>query len=361
VADDPESKTEEPTPGKLSKAREKGDVAKSQDLPALASLAAVVSVVAAGGTWFSTNMAMGLLPFIAHPQDMDLEGHGAISVARHAAAVAAPLMVTVLICAGLAGVGGNLMQTGFLFTPDKLKPDFKKVSPLGGLKRMFGLDSLVNFLKSVVKIAMVGILAWTVMKPHIHELQMLSSLDATAILPLCVTILRKLIFAVLCLLLAVAGADWLWQRHSFMKKMRMSKEEVKEDHKQSEGDPHVKAKRRQIQVQRSRMRMMQRVPEATVVIMNPTHYAVALHYEEGEASAPQCVAKGLDALALKIRSVAEEAGVPVIEDPPLARALYAAVEVDDYIPPAHYEAVAKVIGFILQQAERRRPAKPLPA
>jgi flagellar biosynthesis protein FlhB len=361
MADDPESKTEEPTPGKLSKAREKGDVAKSQDLPALASLAAVVSVVAAGGTWFSTKMAMGLLPFIAHPQDMDLAGHGAIDVARHAAAVAAPLMIAVLVCAALAGVGGNLMQTGFLFTPDKLKPDFQKVSPMAGLKRMFGLDSLVNFLKSVVKIGMVGVLAWTVMKPHIRELQMLSSLDAAAILPLCVTILRKLVFAVLCLLLVIAGADWLWQRHSFMKKMRMSKEELKEDHKQSEGDPHVKAKRRQIQIQRSRMRMMQRVPEATVVIMNPTHYAVALFYAEGEASAPQCVAKGLDALALKIRSVAEEAGVPVIEDPPLARALYAAVEIDDYIPPAHYEAVAKIIGFILQQAERRRPAKPLPA
>jgi flagellar biosynthetic protein FlhB len=163
---------------------------------------------------------------------------------------------------------------------------------------------------------------------------------------------------VIALLLAVAGADWLWQRQRFMARMRMTKEEVKEDFKQSEGDPHVKAKQRQKRVEVARRRMMQAVPTATVVIMNPTHYAVALKYEQGEDAAPVCVAKGLDSLALKIRAIAEEAKVPVIEDPPLARALYAAVEVDEMIPPAHYEAVAKIIGFILGVG-RRATAKAL--
>jgi flagellar biosynthetic protein FlhB len=137
-----------------------------------------------------------------------------------------------------------------------------------------------------------------------------------------------------------------------MARMRMSKEELKEDFKQSEGDPHVKARQKQIRATRARQRMMQQVPKATVVVMNPTHYAVALKYEQGEDEAPLCVAKGLDSLALKIRGIAEEAGVPIIEDPPLARALYAAVEVDEMIPPAHYEAVAKIIGFILSGGKK---------
>jgi flagellar biosynthesis protein FlhB len=147
--------------------------------------------------------------------------------------------------------------------------------------------------------------------------------------------------------------DWLWQRQRFLVRMRMTKEEVKEEFKNSEGDPHVKARQRQIRFERAKRRMMQAVPQATVVVMNPTHYAVALKYEQGETAAPTCVAKGLDSLALKIRAIAEEAGVPVIEDPPLARALYAAVDIDEMIPPAHFEAVAKIIGFILGAGKRR--------
>jgi len=162
---------------------------------------------------------------------------------------------------------------------------------------------------------------------------------------------------VAALTLCVAGADWLIQRQRFMARMRMTREELKEDYKQSEGDPHVRARQKQIRHERARRRMMQAVPDATVVIMNPTHYAVALKYEQGEDGAPLCVAKGLDSLALKIREIAEEAGVPVIEDPPLARALYAAVEIDDMIPPAHYEAVAKIIGFIMAAGRRRSPVR----
>ena len=160
-------------------------------------------------------------------------------------------------------------------------------------------------------------------------------------------VLKRLVFAVAAFLLVVAGADWLWQRQRFMARMRMTKEELKEDFKQSEGDPHIKARQKQLRNERARRRMIQAVPEATVVVMNPTHYAVALKYDAGETPAPMCVAKGLDTLALKIREVAEANGVPVIEDPPLARALYATVEVDEVIPPAHYEAVAKIIGFIM--------------
>jgi flagellar biosynthetic protein FlhB len=163
--------------------------------------------------------------------------------------------------------------------------------------------------------------------------------------------------AVIALLATGAALDFIWQRQRFMTRMKMTKEELKEDFKQSEGDPHVKARQRQIRMERARRRMIQQVPKATVVVMNPTHYAVALRYEQGETPAPQCVAKGMDVVALKIREVAAEAGVPIIEDAPLARALYANVEIDQIIPQQHYEAVAKIIGFIL--AGRRQRARTL--
>ncbi len=147
--------------------------------------------------------------------------------------------------------------------------------------------------------------------------------------------------------------DWLWQRQRFTQRMRMSKEEIKEEHRQSEGDPHIRGKQKAIRMERAKRRMMANVPKATVVVMNPTHYAVALRYGD-DTPAPMCVAKGVDSLALKIREVAEAAGVPVIEDPPLARALYATVELDQTIPRQHYEAVAKVIGFVMGAARKRR-------
>jgi len=151
-----------------------------------------------------------------------------------------------------------------------------------------------------------------------------------------------------------AALDWLWQRQRFLQRMRMTREELKEDFRQSEGDPHVRARLRQIRYDRARRRMMQNVPKATVVVTNPTHFAIALRYEQGDTPAPICVAKGLDAVALRIKAVAEEHRVPIIEDPPLARALYATVELDEAIPREHYEAVAKVIGFVMRQAQRRR-------
>jgi len=344
---DAASKTEDPTPRRLAQAREKGDVPKTPDLAPLAALAATASVLIFGGAYLSRSLVQGLLPFIAHPDQIQLENGASLGVARMAVSAGAPVLLAVLLAAGFAGAAGNLVQHGLLFAPEKLKPSLEKLSPMAGFKRLFGLDSLIQFFKSVLKIIVVGFVAWLVVKPHIREFEQLSALDISAIMPLAMKILKKLIFAVGALLLAVAGADFLWQRFRFMERMRMSKEELKEEFKQTDGDPHVKARQRQIRHERSRRRMMQAVPTATVVVMNPTHYAVALSYEAGEAAAPVCVAKGLDALALKIRAIAEESGVPVVEDPPLARALYAAVDLDEMIPPAHYEAVAKIIGFIM--------------
>ena len=178
-------------------------------------------------------------------------------------------------------------------------------------------------------------------------------LDIAAILPVSMDAIQALAIAVLIVMGALAGIDWFWTRFRYMQKMRMSREDVKQDHKDSDGDPHIKAKVRQLRIERSKRRMMQKVPTASVVVMNPTHYAVALRYEAGETPAPICVAKGMDSLALKIREIAEASNVPVVEDAPLARALYATVDIDESIPREHYQAVAKVIGFIMG---RRKPA-----
>lgn len=341
------SKTEEPTARKLQQAREKGDVVKTQDLGSFASLAAAAAVLIWMGESFTRRLVDALIPFIANPGTMNLEGNGSVDMARQAGFAALPIIGTVMAAAAIAGAASCFLQTGVMFSPDKLKPDFKKVSPGAGLKRMFGIDGLMQFVKSVVKMALIGAIGWWVVKPHLTEMEQLARIDPVGIMPFMVDVLKRLVFAVAGVLLIIAGADWLWQRQRFMARMRMTKEELKEDYKQSEGDPHVKARQRQIRNEKARRRMMQAVPEATVVVMNPTHYAVALKYEQGETAAPICVAKGLDSLALRIREVAEGAGVPVIEDPPLARALYAVVEIDEMIPPAHFEAVAKIIGFIL--------------
>ena len=355
-----DSKTEEATPRKLEQAHAKGDGAKTMDLASFATLAASASVILMTGGWLSRNMMMQLTPFFAHPEAMSMHGRGGIEVLRYAMLAGAPALLIVMLTTGIAGAAAGLLQSGLRITPDKLKPDWSKLSIPKGLQRIFGPDGLMQFVKSVVKVLMTGAIAYWVLKPVLPQFAELSAVDPVAMLPFGIGILKRLVFAVAGLTLVVAAADWLWQRQRFMARMRMTREEVKEDFKQSEGDPHVRARQKQIRHERARRRMMQAVPDATVVIMNPTHYAVALKYEQGEDAAPLCVAKGMDTLALKIRAVAEEAGVPVIEDAPLARALYAAVDIDDMIPAAHYEAVAKIIGFILGAAKARRAtARPL--
>ncbi len=360
---DRESKTEAPSSRKLEEARKRGDVAKSMDVSAFAAMAAAVGCVIAMGGGISRNLAQTLLPFIQHPEAFDLSGNGGQDVLRLALQAAAPAGV-VMLAAMAAAITGNVMQQGFLWTPSKLAPDASKLNIIKGLGRLFGLDGLVNFGKSLSKLGAVACVAWIVLRPRADDLAMLGRLDTAAILPLLMEWLRALGIAVLIVFGTIALLDWLWQRQRFMQKMRMTREELKEDTKQSEGDPHIKAKRRAQQMARSRYRMIQAIPRATLVVMNPTHYAVALRYVQGETTAPICVAKGVDALALRIREVAEKHQIAVIEDPPLARSLYASIEVDETIPREHYEAVARIVGVILGAAKKRsetRARSPRPA
>jgi flagellar biosynthetic protein FlhB len=353
------SKTEDATPRRLEEARQRGELAKSPELAQAAGLFGAFGVLVMMGGYLAQDLAAKLTPFFSHPDTISLEGGGGVAVARYLVLAAAPPIAAVMGASLLAGVAGNVLQTGLLFTPSRLAPDLSKFDLIKGMGRLFGIDGLMAFARAFLKVLVTGAIAAWVLWPHAHEFALLATLDPMSILPFAMTLSKALVFAVLVFLAAGAGLDYLWQRQRFAAKMRMTKEEVKEDYKQSDGDPHIKARQRQIRAERSRRRMMQAVPDATVVVMNPTHFAVALKYEAGESAAPQCVAKGVDSLALKIREVAEAAGVPVIEDPPLARALYATVEVDEMIPQQHYEAVAKIIGFILSASKSPKRARGL--
>lgn len=303
----------------------------------------------------SRNLTSALLPFIQNPDSIDLSGSGGVVVLQRALTAAAPAGAVMLAAMG-AGVLGGVAQQGLLWSPEKLKPDIKKLNPMKGFSRLFGPDGLVSFVKSFLKLLAIVAVVWAILGPKAALLAELPRLSPLSLLPLALEWLRALALAVLAVLGPIAAADWLWQRHRFLVRMRMTREELKKELKDSDGDPHIKAKRRQKRAAMSRTRMVQAVPEATVVVMNPTHYAVALRYDPGKDAAPICVAKGVDSLALKIRAIAEEAKVPVIVDPPLARALHAAMEVDQTIPREHFEAVAKVIGFVFQTARGKRAA-----
>jgi flagellar biosynthetic protein FlhB len=351
---DPESKTEEATPRKLADARLKGDVAKSPDVASALSLSGAAAVVLMSGGWFATSMAEQLLPFIAAPHTMlgGLETGAGVEIGTNALWAIAPFLGLVMLATIIGGVGGNVAQSGLIFTAEKLKPDWSKVNPLAGFKRIFGPDGLFQFVKTFLKLLAVGFICWLVLKSHLRELENMAAMPPALILPLARDLAIALMMSTIIFLGFAAGADFLWQKYRFAERMKMSMEELKEDYKQSEGDPHVKAKLKQIRAQRSRQRMMQNVPNATVIVTNPTHYSVALRYESGDA-APVCVAKGVDALALRIREVARDHDVPIVENVPLARALYAAVDVDETIPREHFEAAAKVIGFVMQRRKKR--------
>jgi flagellar biosynthetic protein FlhB len=356
------SKTEEATQRKLEEARKKGDVAKSPDVASWAALAAVFGVVMSLGGTLSHNLAQALMVFLQAPQDMlaNLESGGGADVMKRATLAAAPMLCLVMLSAAFAGTAGNVIQSGVLWTTAKLKPDFNKVSPMAGFKRIFGIDGMAQFVKTLIKLIITGWVAWRVLAPHERELAAVATMQPSAILPFAQTLLVALFSSALAFLGVTAGLDWIWQRQRFLVRMRMSREEMKEEFRQSEGDPHVKGKIKQMRLARARKRMMSNVPKATLIVTNPTHYAVALRYIAGETPAPICMAKGMDSVALKIREIGAENDIPIIEDPPLARLLYANVEVDETIPREHYEAVAKVIGFIMSaKALRRRRAPPL--
>ncbi|MEL7486565.1 MAG: flagellar type III secretion system protein FlhB [Pseudomonadota bacterium] len=344
--------TEEPTQKRLDDARKKGDAPKSQEVVAAAMLAAAALVgwLFAGGA--AKGVAASGLAFIDRPHDLMVDG-AALNALFSSVAIklAAALALPAALFFGFAFLS-NVAQAAPVFAPDRLKPQWSRLSPIAGAKRVFGPSGLFNFAKGVGKITLVGSVLVFALWPDRDLLTAAIYGDARGLLDHMMAMILKLIGLSVAAMIALAALDAMYQRRAWRKRLRMTKEEIRRELKETEGDPQIKARLRGQREALSRRRMMVAVEDATVLIMNPTHYAVALKYEFGDAAAPVCVAKGVDALALRMRAVANDNGVPVVENPPLARALHAAAELDQEIPIEHYEAVAKVIGVIMRGAGR---------
>jgi flagellar biosynthetic protein FlhB len=269
-------------------------------------------------------------------------------------ALAVPIGILIL-----GALAGHLLQHRVTWSTKPLEMNLDKISPMKGFGRVFGPQGWINLVRSLVKLFAVGAAAWFAFWPERGRLETFLHSDPVVILPGVQILSLKVLGAILAALAVIALADLLYQRFSHRQRLRMSKQEVKDEHKDMEGDPKIKMKIRQVRAERARRRMMAAIPEATVVVTNPTHYSVALKYVDGETAAPICLAKGVDELALRIRLAAKDHDIPIVENPPLARALHASVEIDEAIPQEHYKAVAEVISFVLKLKSRgRTPPRP---
>jgi len=348
VADETDlsEKTEDPTQKRLDDALERGDVVKSQEVNTWFIIAGATLALSAFSGAMGT-MQISLRSLLENAHSIRTDGPGLLSLVSQIeyaiiAAFGVPLLILVI-----AAICGNIVQHRLVFSAESLKPKLSKISPISGAKRLFGKQAWANLLKGIFKVVAIGAVMTMVFWPERHRLDAMVRMDPMSVVIATKGLSLQLLGTVVAMLAAVAIADYLFQYRTWFERQKMSLQEIKEEFKQTEGDPHIKGRLRQLRDARRKRRMMAAVPTASVVITNPTHFAVALKYEKGMA-APICVAKGLDAIALKIRQVAKDNDVPVIENPPLARALHAAVKIDDEIPVEHYQAVAEVIGYVMR-------------
>ena len=344
--DDAAEKSQDPTQKRLDDALERGDVAKSQEVNTWFLIAGATLVISSFSGSIGSGIQMPLRNLIANSWMIEVDGQGLLALAQglcYAMLTALGVPFLMLI---IAAVAGNLLQHRLVWSAEALTPKFSKISPMAGAKRIFGKQSAANFLKGLFKLIALGIVMFAVLWPERHRLDAMIRFDPAAIMGVIKTLTLQLMGAVVAMLALVAIADFFFQYRQWYERQKMSLQEIKEEYKQSEGDPHVKGRIRQLRQQRMKKRMMAAVPKASVIITNPTHYAVALSYDRG-MPAPVCVAKGIDAIALKIREVAKAHDIPIVENVALARALHASVEIDDEIPVEHYQAVAEIIGYVM--------------
>jgi flagellar biosynthetic protein FlhB len=352
--EDQEDKTHDPTDKKLEDARERGEVPRAPEMRHAAMFVAAIVVMGGLGTLTLQQMGAMFVRLWGGAEDFRLTPDGAQDFATGIFAAIASAMTPVLAAMfGFALLGG-LLQGRPMLAWKRVAPKWSKLNPVSGLPRVFGKQALMEFAKTFVKICLVVGIAATVAWPHASGIDRLVGADLQSAGAAANDIVDAMLRPIAMLVGALALFDFVWQRRAFLKKMRMSLQEIKDEYKQSEGDPKIKGKIRQLQMQRAKGRMMANVPKASVVITNPTHYAVALQYDHGVMAAPVVVAKGVDAVALKIREIATANNVPLVENRPLARALYASAELDRPIPVEHYAAVAEVISYVLKIAKSRR-------
>ncbi|WP_130835266.1 flagellar biosynthesis protein FlhB [[Erwinia] mediterraneensis] len=355
-----EDKTESPTPHRLEKAREEGQIPRSRELTSVLMLATGLMVLWLGGE----NMAHRLASMVAAGLHFD---HGMVNddkliIAHISNLIGQAIMALLPLMAGLVlvAIAAPMLLGGIVISGKSIKVDIKKLNPLSGLKRMIAGQAWSELLKGILKAVLVGSVAGWYIWSHWPEMLRLMSESPLSALAHGLNMIAVCCLLVMIGLIPMVGYDVFWQLYSYYKKLRMSRQEIRDEHKQQEGDPHVKGRIRQQMRAAARRRMMTNVPKADVVVTNPTHYSVALQYNEKKMSAPKVVAKGAGDVALKIRELAKEHRIPILEAPPLARALYRHTEIDQHIPGALYAAVAEVLAWVWQLRRWKREGGLIP-
>ena len=347
-----QEKTEQPTPKRRTEAREKGNVAHSAEIPSVAVLLSSLLVFFFAGPWMFRHLTAFMREMFqsigAYPLD-NASAPGLLGlVLRHTAWVLLPLMLA--ICVG--GLAANVGQVGLLISKEALTPKFEKLNPIAGIKRFLSLRSLVELVKSLVKILTVGCIAYLQIRGQVKNFPQLLEASVGDILAVIGRASMGIGLYTCLALMVLAGLDLLFQRWRHERDLMMSRQEIKDENRQLEGDQQIKGRIRRTQMEMGRRRMMQAVPEASVVIANPEHLAIAIQYDPKKMAAPVVTAKGADIIAQRIKAVAREHSVPVVENKPLARTLYKAVDIGKPIPSDLYRAVAEVLAYVYRLKKR---------
>lgn len=340
-----QEKTEQATPKKREDARKKGQVAQSREIPSVVVLLGAMTVFYFSGDWMFNHLGDVMRSVLSQmfQQNFNIEtAHMFLwEVFQRIFLILSPLLSVIII----AGIVSNVSQTGFMLSGESLTPKFDKLNPISGMKRLFSARALVEVIKSVIKVVIIGTMAYNMLRKDMDEIPALVFLSVTEILAFMGKAALNLGFYTCLVLIIMAAVDLFFQRWQHERDLKMTKQEVKDEHKQREGDPMVRSRIRAVQREMAMRRMMDAVPDATVVITNPTHLAVVLKFER-DMQAPQVVAKGAGLVAQRIREVAKENNVPIIEQKPLARALFKSVDIDQYIPGDLYHAVAEILAYV---------------
>lgn len=351
MADSGQEKTQAPTPRKLSKARGEGNVPKSQDLGSAVVLITGISTLWILGPTIAEKLRWVFRIVLGNMLNVTLTPDTFPGYVKLGVLFFVKLMLPLFIVLIIASIAIHLFQSGFILSSKPIKPDLKKLSIIKGMKRIFSLKGLVELVKGIIKLLLVGLLVYFTIKAEIPRFIELMDQDVAAIFSGILFIAFKLAIKLALLLLILGILDWKFQKWKYMEDMKMTRQEVKDERKQTEGDPHIKGKIRRIQVKLSLNRMIEKMPEADVVVTNPVHLAVAIKYNAKTMSAPIIIAKGKRKLAEKIKSIAYEHDIPVIEDPHLARTLYSACEIGLEIPYELFQAVAEVLALVYRVKE----------
>ena len=346
ISADSGEKTEDATPKKKSESKKKGQVAKSKEISSTATLLTSILLMIMLGAYILDNLKAILILFLNNYLTFTLTDYTfktvlLVSIMKFGILIL-PIMVPIMI----TGIIASLMQSGFIFTGEPLKPDLKKLDPISGFKKIFSMRSVVDLLKNLAIVTAISVIAYNFVKGNYLDIMTYGSLKIEAVLGVFGSLVVGIFFKIAIFMLIISIIDFSYQKYKHNKELKMSVQEIKEEYKQQEGDPQIKSKIRQKQREMASSRMMQQVPDATVVITNPTHLAIAIKYEQGGEGAPIVVAIGADNVAIKIKEVASENDIPIIENKPLARLIYKELDIGSEIPADMYQAVAEILALV---------------